>query len=270
MKSWHLGHHTANPYFAFTDACNDDAPRIILASGQACVWYHLTLASKDGDWIIRESNDVCHTILDRLEQMGAKYRLGAPLDIRWLRAGWSSHFETILDNGQRLRFDFVSRPPRISESQLDILWKKVENGVPAVVPPESLILLKQTMRMKDYPYIGALALGLNDPADQIRWTLEPESFLALLEKHPNLAVRLPQLRPSCSGIPRTIEATAIAMDAEIRTLRQNDEHRIRAYIKALQPWAEHFRSLEIEQLPLKDAHARIITAATGILPETKP
>jgi hypothetical protein len=60
------------------------------------------------------------------------------------------------------------------------------------------------------------------------------------------------------------------MDAEIRTLRQNDEHRIRAYIKALQPWAEHFRSLEIEQLPLKDAHARIITAATGILPETKP
>ena len=44
-RPWFLGHTGANPYFAFTDRCNDQRPIITLASGQACVWYRLTLAS---------------------------------------------------------------------------------------------------------------------------------------------------------------------------------------------------------------------------------
>ena len=57
MPAMRIGDGAANPYFRFTDACNVDGARVILASGQACVWYRLTLASKDGDWIARER---CH------------------------------------------------------------------------------------------------------------------------------------------------------------------------------------------------------------------
>ena len=164
---WLLGHHKDNPYFAFTDACNAEGVQIILASGQACVWYRLTLASKDGDWLIRESDAACAVVLNQLATLGARYRLGAPLHPRWLQAGWSSHFEATDPSGLRLRFDFVSRPPRIISERLAQIWQESESGLPAVVQPLDLVKLKRTMRLKDYPFIGALAHVVGDPLSQL-------------------------------------------------------------------------------------------------------
>jgi hypothetical protein len=49
--------------------------------------------SKDGDWILRETPEACRKALAVLERHGARYRPSAPLDVRWLAGGWSSHFE---------------------------------------------------------------------------------------------------------------------------------------------------------------------------------
>jgi hypothetical protein len=67
--------------------------RAIVCSGQAVVLLRLAVASKDGDWILREDQEALDHVLTVLEGHGARYRFGAPLDLRWLRGGWSSHLE---------------------------------------------------------------------------------------------------------------------------------------------------------------------------------
>lgn len=270
MGSHLLGHHQASPYFGFTDACNADRPTVILASGQACVWYHLTLASKDGDWIAREDESALAVVRAELARRGARYRLGAPLDIRWLSAGWSSHFEAVDHEGLRHRFDFVSRPPRLQAEQLTEIWKTVDAGAPAVVTRRDLIRLKQTLRLKDYAFVGALAAQLTDPLDQIRWTLDPQHLADLLRRHPDVAANLAQVRPACAAVPQEVDALAVAIDAEIRTLRRQDEQRIASFTAAMQPWVERFRSLDLDRLTLDEAHARCCSAASGSLPTQVP
>lgn len=264
-RPWLLGHHAANAYFAFTDACNRERPLVILASGQACVWYRLTLASKDGDWLIAEKSDACDSVLAQLASLGAHYRLGAPLDPRWLAAGWSSHFEAPGPHGERLRFDFVSRPPRIDPAALATLWQEA-SARPAVVPPATLIRLKQTMRLKDYPFIGALACELTDHAEQARWSIDPDHLADLLRREPHLC----PLRPAVASHLDDPAALAAAIDGEIRALRQADERRMAAFAQAQQPWVERFRSLPAAGLPLAEAHAMLLTAAAGVLPEKPP
>lgn len=263
-----LGHHQASPYFAFTDACNATRPVVILASGQACVWYHLTLASKDGDWIAREDETSLGVIRAELARRGARYRLGAPLDVRWLSAGWSSHFEAVDQDGLRLRFDFVTRPPRLSSQRLRATWDAVDAGAKAVVSQGDLILLKQTLRLKDYAFIGALATQVTDPLDQMRWTLDAQHLIDLVRRYPHLATRLTEVRPALTGVPFEVEALSAAIDGEIRALRRRDEQRIASYTSAMQPWAERFRSLDLDQVSLEEAHARCCAAASAILPTT--
>lgn len=265
-RPWFLGHTGANPYFAFTDRCNDQRPIITLASGQACVWYRLTLASKDGDWIIREDKDACAQVLQHLSDVGARYRCGAPLDLRWLRAGWSSHFEATDPSGLRLRFDFVARPPRIPANDLMACWAAIDQGAPAIVPPEILIPLKQTMRLKDYPFIGALAMTLQRPEDRVRWSLDPDDLCAVLTMHPHLR----QVRPSLHSVALIREAVETAIDQEIRHLRRADEARLAIYSQALEPFASAFRATPAAHGALPDAHDQVVALAQEYLPTHLP
>ncbi len=262
---WILGPGTGNPYVDFTDACNAQMPVVILSSGQACVWYRLTLASKDGDWLVREDDEALAVVRAQLARLGARYRLGAPLDVRWLRAGWSSHAEALSPDGLRLRFDFVSRPPRLGPDRLATLWSEVGAGAAAVVSRRDLVLLKQTMRLKDYAFIGSLATQLQDPTDQLRWTLDARHLLDLLQRHPHLKSRLDELRPACAGV-ETLSATAERIDAEVRQLRAADEARIQTYAAAQEPWAARFRQEGFGQRPLEQEHVLVCAAVEGALP----
>jgi hypothetical protein len=267
-QPWLLERPAGNPYFDFTDRCNADRMRLILASGQACVWYCLTLASKDGDWLVREEEADLAVIRRELERLGARYRLGAPLDTRWLAAGWSSHFEAMSPDGLRLRFDFVSRPPRIPPERLASLWGQTDR--PAVIDPLDLIRLKQTMRLKDYAFVGSLALILPSTEEQVRYTLDAEHLHHLLSTHDELAARLPQIRPGFPVWPTTVEALAEAIDAETRHARQADQLRMRAYHSAMEEWAMRYRELDLTNLPLAEAHVCMVREAEKRLPATNP
>lgn len=100
-----------NIYFDLTEELNAEGPIAVLASGQAVVFYRLALMSKDGDWILRETPEACRRVLAVLEKYGARYRPGAPLDVRWLGGGWSCHFELTDPQSRWVRCDFFSRPP---------------------------------------------------------------------------------------------------------------------------------------------------------------
>ena len=104
-----------------TGACLGRRLRAIVCSGQAVVLHRVAIMSKDGDWILREDEGALQQIRSVLAGRGAHYRFGAPLDLRWMRGGWSSHFE-FRSESLRVRTDFVTRPPRLTREA----WPRVE------------------------------------------------------------------------------------------------------------------------------------------------
>lgn len=126
-----------NPYQKLHNEFVKAGAKVLLSSGQACVAYGIAAFSKDGDWVIEEADKSCKAVLSILERKGADYRLGAPLDVRWLAKGWTSHFEH-MDGDIRVRTDFCSRPPRIND--INRLWKDaVQKSDISIVDAQSLI-----------------------------------------------------------------------------------------------------------------------------------
>jgi hypothetical protein len=67
-----------NIYFELTEAFNATASNVVLASGQAVVYYRVAIMSKDGDWIIREAADACDRILALAPHLVAARRARGP------------------------------------------------------------------------------------------------------------------------------------------------------------------------------------------------
>jgi hypothetical protein len=51
-----------NVYFALTEEFNAEGVVALLASGQAVVFYRIALMSKDGNWVVRESEQACQRV----------------------------------------------------------------------------------------------------------------------------------------------------------------------------------------------------------------
>jgi hypothetical protein len=215
--------------------------------------------SKDGDWILRETPEACARVLEVLARRGARYRAGAPLDVRWLAGGWSSHFELFDERGRRVRCDFFSRPPRLSAANLERLF---DEAAPPVVDVETLVRMKQTQRAKDYAVIGELARRL--PAErELALTTDPDRLLALAERFP--ASPRPAARAARSGDRR---AVVHALADEIDALQRADRDRLRAYEDAAMPFLAALQELPREELALPGGHRRLVALAERLLPLT--
>lgn len=131
-----------NIYIDLTRQFNAGKTRAILSSGQAVVLHRLAIMSKDGDWILREEPETLGHTLGVLSQYGAQYRFGAPLDVRWMAGDWSSHFEFCWDP-LRIRTDFITSPPRISQAVLRRLWMEQEGKEIPFVDVKTLVEIKK-------------------------------------------------------------------------------------------------------------------------------
>lgn len=253
----------ANIYFELTAAFNAKQPVVALASGQAVVYYRVAIMSKDGDWVIRETPEACATVLQELDRRGAHYRPGAPLDVRWLSGGWSSHFEFPDDRQRRVRCDFLSRPPRVSRSAVNrILTPGRGSSGMIVVDLDVLIAMKQTQRAKDYAVIGELATLL-PPEREIELTTNPDRIIALAETMGRSSQR-PVARLAATGADR--HAVVLALAEEIDRLQQADRRRMAIYESASRPYMEECRAAGINMLPLREAHDRTLEIAGRLLP----
>lgn len=252
-----------NLYFDLTEELNAEGPIAVLASGQAVVFYRLALMSKDGDWILRETPEACRQALAVLERHGARYRPGAPLDVRWLAGGWSSHFEFGDSLGRRIRCDFVSRPPRLSLDEVADLFSHSRGGEPMrVVGIEPLIRMKQTQRAKDYPVIGELA-RLLPPERELELTTDPDRILALVPLYGKGSVRLPVRAASAGG---SREDVVVALAREVDGLQQEDRARLEKYRRASNAYLHEVQTARIGDLPLPEAHGRVCEIAERWLP----
>jgi hypothetical protein len=252
-----------NIYFELTEAFNAKERLVALASGQAVVYYRVAIMSKDGDWVIRETPQACATVLQELDGRGAHYRPGAPLDVRWLKGGWSSHFEFPDDRQRRVRCDFLSRPPRVSRSAVDRIFAYTGTSTGMVVIDlDALIAMKQTQRAKDYAVIAELATLL-PPEREIDVTTNPDRIIALATTLGHSSQR-PVARLAATGADR--HAVVLALAAEIDGLQQVDRRRMAAYEAASGPYLEECRAARVSALPLRDAHKRIVEIAERLLP----
>jgi len=254
-----------NVFFALTEEFNSDGVIALLASGQAVVFYRIALMSKDGDWVLKETESACRRVRSVLASHGARYRPGAPLDPRWLAGGWSCHFEFFDDKKRRIRCDFVSRPPRIPAADLETMFSAARGeGALRVVDPERLVLLKQTQRAKDYPVIGELA-RLLPPQSERELTTDPDRILELAMEPGGDSAR-ESVRLARLG--RSREEVVAALAGEVDRLQRADRARMQRYEGAAQSYLAEFRATVPIEEPLEDAHAVAVRLAERSLPTT--
>jgi hypothetical protein len=254
---------TGNVYFDLTEELNAEGDIAVLASGQAVVFYKISMMSKDGDWILRETPEACRRTLAILGRYGARYRPGAPLDIRWLSGGWSSHFELADSERRRIRCDFVSRPPRMAPEEIRDLFASDQPKAPLrVLAIEPLIRIKQTQRAKDYPVIGELSRRL-PPEREIELTTDPDRILDLAPAYGRESARA-SVRAALDRGAR--EAVVVELALELDRLQQQDRARLEKYRAASQAYLQEFQAARIGDLPLGEAHERLSEMAERRLP----
>jgi len=250
-----------NLYFELTRELNAEGPIAALASGQAVVFYRLAMMSKDGDWILMETPAACQRALDVLTRRGARYRPGAPLDVRWLAAGWSSHFEFFDPKGRRIRCDFLTRPPRVPVEELSTLFTAIAAPT-LVVPIEPLIRMKQTQRAKDYPIIGELARML-PPEREIELTTDPDRILALAPHHGGGSRRR---AVQAAREDRSRDEVVVELAREADRMQAEDRARLERFRAAAEPFLRQFQASGIADLELPEAHQRAVDLALRTLP----
>ncbi|HUO87458.1 MAG TPA: hypothetical protein VM617_08695 [Thermoanaerobaculia bacterium] len=247
-----------NVYFALTEELNRQGRIVVLGSGQAVVWHRLAIMSKDGDWILRESEAACSHVLEILAGRGARYRPGAPLDVRWLAGGWSSHLELFDERGRRVRCDFFTRPPRLERWEIEALFADREG--PAVVDVETLVRMKQTQRPKDYAVIGELARRL-PPERELELTTDPDRILALAPLHPT------SQRPAAVVARQGDRLEVVrALAVEVDSLQRRDRDRLAVFERAAEPFLAAVSRLDRDELRLPEGHRRLVGIAEALLP----
>ncbi len=261
-----------NPYIELHKEFKDAGADVLLSSEQACVMFGIAAFSKDGDWIIRETEESCAAVVEVLARHNAHYRLGVPLHPNCLGLCLTSHFEYLHGSGFRMRTDFCSRPPRVHD--IDHIWKCATeiDGID-IVDVKSLIQLKQTRRMRDYSVIGALAevAGLeNDAAELALAYLQDYQTLAqAVRKWPEEAAvsgrEAIRLLVAGATRPAVVSALAIEQDA----MMQEDQRRIdrmeslagdyaREFVRLRPTWRENNFSLLEEHRQLMDLAAEFL------------
>ena len=258
-------------YTELTRRFNSTETQAILAGGQAAVLHHIAFMSKDGDWIIRERSETVTHILAVLSEYGAGYRFGAPLDTRWLSAGWSAHLE-FQHQDLRVRTDFVTRPPRFDAERLKRLWQETATNDLPFAPADQLAEMKKTNREKDYVVIGELARRMPSPQDQLRYSRSARDLSSLARQYPEWVEQLTPERPLLAVVSQGRDALEQALDAERRQLIRANEVRLEKYLRASQSWQAVWPALsrQMRGYPLLKAHQLMVQQAEKHLPFSVP
>ena len=137
-----------------------------ITSGMACVQYNVAQSTKDCDVLC--ATESAELFLDQLtrtnfEAVTCSYRghLTPPLDARWMRGGWTSHFEWTCD-AATAHLDVFGVAPRASS-----LWTADLHGLLAGM--HTVAEMKRTDRRKDWPFTTALGVKLLEAGDLRGW-----------------------------------------------------------------------------------------------------
>lgn len=237
-----------------------------ITSGMACVHYGVAETTKDCDLL-------CHTnsfgtLLDLLSETSVqdqpcRYRgnISPPLDARWHRGGWTSHFEWATQP-DILTFDVFGHALREASP-----WPRDVFGLYA--GPNTVAGMKRTNRDKDWAFISALGQRMLEAEDERGWLhIYDAELLARLLAKMNCPAHLIAQRPALKLAAEQNPLAAGALNAERKLWEELDRQRIQMLERHLRPYVSAVRKARAEKpLSLQDEHALRIECATRHLPE---
>lgn len=205
-----------------------------ITSGLACVHYGVAETTKDCDLLCHpESFDELLKLLTKTKADGlpCRYRghISPPLDPRWHRGGWTSHFEwdtcpqvTTLDVfGQAVR---QSSP-----------WEHELSGLYASM--NVVAEMKRTDRDKDWPFITSLGTNMLRARDARGWLhLFDADALLEMQEESSIPTEMVAVRPVLKLAIKRDPRLHQALLAERRFWQELDRCRIRVYRRALRPY----------------------------------
>lgn len=235
-----------------------------ITSGMACVHYGVAETTKDCDLLCHPGSfDILLHLLAETDISGqpCHYRghISPPLDARWHRGGWTSHFQwgsmtevTSLDVfGHALR---ESSP-----------WQDDISGLYA---SENVVAeMKRTDRDKDWPFITSLGVALLQARDPRGWLhlFDADSIIEMLEAYA-IPEALLAIRPALRLAARRDPALRHALLAEQHFWKELDRLRISICRAALRPYVLAMGREAISQTAgLPEQHAARIACAERTL-----
>ena len=225
-----------------------------ITSGMACVHFGVAEGTKDCDVLCATQS--AEKFLDliaetKVEGLDPRYRgnISPPLDARWMRGGWTSHF-TWKTKPDETCLDVFGVAPRASTH-----WEDEIEGIYA--SRHTVAEMKRTNRDKDWPFVTALGVKLLNAGNARGWLhlCDEEVIRASLSRHTPPPAHLCALRPLLQLAVRGDERVGAVMDAEKIFWHKLDACRIRIYERALRPYVSAVRkAMGRRALTLRESH----------------
>jgi len=176
----------------------------LLISGQATVLYGAATFSEDIDLWIAPTAENCDRFKTSLRACDARfYKLTPQLTPDYLQRGHGFHF-VLGAGGESVFLDVMGNPPRAGTfmaAKAKARWMQTEWGNVHTIGVKSLVELKKTQRLEDYPIISRLALAWFEQPD---CTNTGEDFLWALEN----IFTLPELTIYFSEHPEAVASAS--------------------------------------------------------------
>ncbi len=236
-----------------------------ITSGMACIEFGVAETTKDCDVLCEPpSARILLNVIESSELMGSRgsYRgnLSPPLDARWLRGGWTSHFFWKA-RGAEAYLDVFGVAPRGSTP-----WAAELRGLYA--NPHTVAEMKRTDREKDWPFATALGSMMLAAGDARGWlhVFDVTTLRRLIKRIPCPAEMVAQ-RPVLGLALRSDESLDHAILVEKLYWNALDRARLRVYERAVRPYAAAVRKARIPRdKSLKFQHETRMERARRLLP----
>ncbi len=236
-----------------------------ITSGLACVHYGVAETTKDCDLLChwRSFDELLNLLAQtQVEGVPCRYRgnISPPLDARWHRGGWTSHFDWKVEP-QAVTLDVFGHALRESSP-----WERELVGLFA--GPQTVAEMKRTNRGKDWATLTALGVRMIEAGDARGWmhVFDADTLLALLQEHPcppEYAARRPALQLGLAQDPHTPGA----LNAERLFWEELDRRRIRLLERHLHSYVPAVRQQRAgREFSLREDHELRIECATQHLP----
>lgn len=200
----------------------------------ACVAFGVAQATKDCDLLcVPDSAGEFLKLLGEASLGGQmpQYRghLTPPLDARWLRGGWTSHFVWDVAAAEAYLDIFGVAPRGSGRWELDVAG--------FYAGPHTVAEMKRTNRERDWPVATALGLKLLEAGDPRGWLhlFNYDVLIQTAEKTP-CPVAMAALRPALSLLAGPDERLELALRGEVEFWNRLDQLRVKVYERALRPY----------------------------------
>ncbi len=214
-----------------------------ITSGMACVAFGVSETTKDCDMLCEAGS--AGKFLELLSEMTLDGHLPSyrgnrtpPLDARWIRGGWTSHFMwPPEDSGAHL--DICGVAPRVSSP-----WEREIQGFYA--SPHTVAEMKRTVRDKDWPFVTALGARMIEKGDERGWLhIYDEKLLRAFAEAKRPAALLKR-RPVLELAATKDSRLRTALRAEKEYWHELDRVRMKIYANAVR---RYMAAVEKSRLP---------------------